>query len=209
MNTEILRPNGTSQYQLWTGIYEGSEPSSNNHTHIDEATTNDFDLVMAWNRTNDTWGLDYYTLPAHSIPADAEISKVNFYARLACKAGRDYATFVYKSGGTAYWQATPNITASFAEYSWERTTNQKTGLAWTRDDITNLLVGVACYFRMDEYKSIYVGQCSQLWIEVHFTGAAAGGWTHITKVNGIASANIAKVNGIAVANIAKVNGIAV
>lgn len=35
------------------------------------------------------------------------------------------------------------------------------------------------------------------------------GWSHITKVNGVASANIAKVNGIAVANIAKINGIAV
>jgi len=48
-------------------------------------------------------------------------------------------------------------------------------------------------------------RCCQYWVEVEY----AAGWTHITKVNGIASANIAKVNGIAVANIAKVNGIAV
>jgi len=46
--------------------------------------------------------------------------------------------------------------------------------------------------------------CCQYWVEVEYEG-----WTHITKINGIASANIAKVNGIAVANIAKVNGIAV
>ncbi len=42
------------------------------------------------------------------------------------------------------------------------------------------------------------------------TGATpAGGWTHIAKVNGVASAGIAKMNGVAVAAIAKVNGVAV
>jgi len=39
--------------------------------------------------------------------------------------------------------------------------------------------------------------CCQYWVEVEYE-EEAGGWTHITKVNGIASANIAKVNGIAV-----------
>ena len=36
-----------------------------------------------------------------------------------------------------------------------------------------------------------------------------GGWTHIAKVNGVASAGIAKINNVAVANIAKLCGTAV
>jgi len=68
---------------------------------------------------------------------------------------------------------------------------------------------VKCYllFYTDNVPSGSAG-CCQYWVEVEYE-EEAGGWTHITKVNGIASANIAKVNGIAVANIAKVNGIAV
>ena len=38
---------------------------------------------------------------------------------------------------------------------------------------------------------------------------AAGGWSNIAKVNGIASASIGKINGIAVASIGKINGVAV
>jgi hypothetical protein len=38
---------------------------------------------------------------------------------------------------------------------------------------------------------------------------AAGGWTKIAKVGGIAATTMAKVNGIAVASIAKLNGVAV
>jgi hypothetical protein len=37
----------------------------------------------------------------------------------------------------------------------------------------------------------------------------ATGWTHIAKINGVASSGIAKVNGVAVASISKVNGVAV
>lgn len=38
---------------------------------------------------------------------------------------------------------------------------------------------------------------------------AAGGWTHISKVNGVASSSLAKVNGVTVANISKINGVSV
>lgn len=41
------------------------------------------------------------------------------------------------------------------------------------------------------------------------TGDEAGGWTNISKVNGVAATDLAKVNGIAVADIAKINGVAV
>jgi len=39
--------------------------------------------------------------------------------------------------------------------------------------------------------------------------AAGGGWTHIAKVNGVASSSIKSVNSVLVASIAKLNGVAV
>lgn len=41
------------------------------------------------------------------------------------------------------------------------------------------------------------------------TEFASGGWTNISKVNGITSSTLSKVNGVAVANISKINGVAV
>lgn len=39
--------------------------------------------------------------------------------------------------------------------------------------------------------------------------ASAGGWSNLTKVNGVASSSLAKVNSTAVASISKINGVAV
>ena len=196
MATETLRPNGNSQTELINSSFD----STNNYTYVDESVTNDSDYVCSI--TSAVWATDLYALPDTAIPAGSTINSITFYARFCEEdGGNDYAKFAYKSGGTVYYSSAPNITTSFATYSWEQNTNQKTSAAWTIDDINALTAGISLYY----WKA--TGRCSQFWLVIDYTEAA--GWTHITKINGIASANIAKVNGIAVANIAKVNGIAV
>ena len=97
------------------------------------------------------------------------------------------------------------------------------------DVVTNDIIGI--YFAVGNIEANYSGGSGYLFVSgdkfgagsssyfladadgklaLYATGTeASGAWTHITKVNGVASANIAKVNGIAVANIAKVNNVAV
>jgi len=201
MATETLRPNGNSQTQLMNN----SGDSTNNYTYVDESVTNDSDYVFS--QTSAAWATDLYALPDTAIPEGSTINSITFYARFCeTDGGNDYAKFAYKSGGTVYYSSAPNITTSFATYSWVQNTNQKTSAAWTIDDINALTAGISLY-RTGDGKSLVVGRCSQFWLVIDYTEAA--GWTHITKINGIASANISKINGIPVANISKVNGVAV
>ena len=198
MATETLRPNGNSQTQLMNS----SSNNTNNYTYVDESVTNDSDYV--WYSAG--WATDLYALPDTAIPEGSTINSITFYARFReGDGGNDYAKFAYKSGGTVYYSSAPNITTSFATYSWVQNTNQKTSAAWTIDDINALTAGISLYGTGG--KSPVVGQCSQFWLVIDYTEAE--GWTHITKINGIASANISKINGIPVANISKVNGVAV
>lgn len=198
MATETLRPNGNSQTQL----INSSDNYTNNYTYVDESVTNDSDYVCS--ETSAAWATDLYALPDTAIPEGSTINSITFYARFCEEdGGNDYAKFAYKSGGTVYYSSAPNITTSFATYSWVQNTNQKTSAAWTIDDINALTAGISLYGVGG--KNPVFGQCSQFWLVIDYTA----GWTHITKINGIASANISKINGIPVANISKVNGVAV
>jgi len=196
MATETLRPNDNGDNSECGGS-DGN--STNNYQLIDESSANDADYVLS--SGDGTWTLDLYNLPSTAIPAGSTISKITFYGRF--KGGtNDTCKFAYKSDGTTYYSSLLTTdSSSFAERSWEQTTNQKTSAAWTIDDINALQVGV--YLYGDKSK---IGFCSQLWIVITYT---EGGWSNIAKRNGIATADIAKINGIAVADIAKINGVAV
>jgi hypothetical protein len=196
MATETLRPNGNSQ----TELINSSDDDTNNYTYVDESVTNDSDYVRSG--TSAAWVTDLYALPDTAIPAGSTINSITFYARFReGDGGNDYAKFAYKSGGTVYYSSAPNITTSFTTYSWVQNTNQKTSAAWTIDDINALTAGISLYWAGGA--GAPGGWCSQFWLVIDY------GWTHITKINGIASANISKINGIPVANISKVNGVAV
>ena len=197
MATETLRPNGNDT----TGLYNNTSNQVNNYSYVDESSANDNDFVH--NLTVfDGYATDLYAFPATAIPAGSTINKITFYARFKHGEGSDYCKFAYKSGGTTYYSSAPNITTSYAEYSWEQTTNQKTSAAFTIDDINALVAGPSLYYT----KSAAGGFCSQFWLVIEYT---ASGWSNIAKYNGVDSADIAKINGVAVADIAKINGVAI
>ncbi len=161
MATETLRPNGNSQTQL----INSNSNYTNNYTYVDESVTNDSDYVNSL--TSAGWGTDLYALPDTAIPAGSMINSITFYARFREEAGgNDYAKFAYKSGGTVYYSSAPNITTSFATYSWVQNTNKKTSAAWTIDDINALTAGISLYWAGG--KSSAVGCCSQFWVEVEY-----------------------------------------
>jgi len=163
MATETLRPNGNSQ----TECYNSDNKQYNNYTYVDETSTNDSDYIYG---LSPQWNTDLYTIPAHSIPAGATINKVTFYARFWSSYGSDLCKFAYKSGGTVYYSSAPDVSNYAAEFSWEQTTNQYTSAAWTRDEITNLLIGVS--LNNTGGKTPEKGFCTQLWIVVDYTEAA-------------------------------------
>jgi len=165
MATETIRPNDNGDLSQCHGS-DGN--NTNNYQLVDESSANDADYVIGMGK----WTVDLYNIPSTAIPAGSTINKITFYARFKDygAVGNDYAKFAYKSGGTVYYSSALNITDSFAEYSWEQTTNQKTSAAWTIDDINALQIGVALYW--EGGKSISAGMCSQLWIIIDYTEAA-------------------------------------
>ena len=161
MATETLRPNGNSQ----TELINSNNNYTNNYTYVNESVTNDSDYV--WSSA--AWATDLYALPDTAIPEGSTINSITFYARFCeVSGGNDYAKFAYKSGGTVYYSSAPNITTSFATYSWVQNTNQKTSAAWTIDDINALTAGISLYGTGGGGKSPVVGRCSQYWVEVEY-----------------------------------------
>ena len=168
MATETIRPNAAGDV---TQLRNSAGNQSNNYSYVDESSANDSDYV--YNKgVIEEWDTDLYNIPSTAIAAGSTINKITFYARFkGGTGGVDYCKFAYKSGDTTYYSSAPNVTSSFAEYSWEQTTNQKTSEAWTIDDINALQIGVSLYVHWYN-KTAHGGYCSQLWIVIDYTEAA-------------------------------------
>ncbi len=213
--TQILRPIGVDSYTFISSNsqYSGYPKTGNNcYQNVDESSKNESDynygyLIGAGQQVYDI----LYTLEEYTGSNSINKVTVKGYYRSAevySPSVHAQARFRIKTGGTVYNDSYFNpSTSAYGLHSKAYTTNPKTSAAWTKEEVNALLAGdsLEAYKSTDNPTKISTARCCQYWVEVEYEE----GWTHITKVNGIASANIAKVNGIAVANIAKVNGIAV
>jgi len=165
MAEETLRPNANGDNSECMG---SDSNQTDNYQLVDEASANDSDYVHS-NGLN-SWTLDLYGMPDTAIPTGSTINKITFYARLSDILSASYASckFAYKSGGTTYYSSAITVSTSWAQKSWEQTTNQKTSAAWTIDDINALQAGVSLY----QADKAAIGMCSQLWIVIDYTEAA-------------------------------------
>ena len=204
--TQILRPIGVNSR---SSAYTGTPSTGNNcYQNVDESSKNEADYNFGYLDSAGQAVYDIlYTLEEYT--GSDSINKVTvkgyyYLAEVDSPSVHAQARFRIKTGGTVYNDSyfDPS-TSAYGLHSKVYTTNPKTSAAWTKEEVNALLAGdsLGTYTSTDKTSN---ARCCQYWVEVEYEG-----WTHITKVNGIASANIAKVNGIAVANIAKVNGIAV
>ena len=212
--TQILRPTGVDSYTYINSQYHGTPSTGNNlYQNVDEASKNEADynygvLSSAGQQVCDI----LYTLEEYTGSDSINKVTVKGYYYLyesGSPVVHSQARFRIKTGGTVYnGSYFDPSTSAYGLHSKVYTTNPKTSAAWTKEEVNALLAGdsLGAYVSSDiKSPKTSVARCCQYWVEVEYIA----GWTHITKVNGVASANIAKVNGIAVANIAKVNGVAV
>ena len=169
-NTEIIRPTGDSSVAC------ARSTGATNYSCVDEAVTDDADYVDG-SSGSDAWVLDLYTLANHST-GSGTINSVSVYGR--CRENdipaQDWVKFALSIGGTTYYSTVVNITPSFDQYSRTWNTNPNTTAAWGSDwaVIDDLIAGVSLY----DYKDSAWGFCSQLWVVIDYTPAAAGGNVH-------------------------------
>ena len=157
---------------------------------------------------------DLFTLPNHS----SEAGVIN-YVRVYHRHRSNYAITMYsqpyvRMGGTDYAGTQVSISTSWATSHTQWATNPNTSLAWTWNDIDNLIAGVKLTGNsvwtpedysdpknpIEGYWTNYAALCTQIYVAVNYTP----GWSG--KMSGVASP--AKVMGVAAANIATVKGVA-
>ena len=201
--TQILRPIGVDSYTFisTSSQYYGTpNTGSNLYQNVDESSKNEADYNYGGFALRGQEVFDIlYTLEEYT--GSNSINKVTvkgyyYLYEYDSPTVHSQARFRIKSGGTVYDDSyfDPS-TSAYGLHSKVYTTNPKTSAAWTKEEVNALLAGdsLGAYSTGGKNPKTSSAQCCQYWVEVEYED-----WTHITKVNGIASANIAKVNGIAV-----------
>jgi hypothetical protein len=172
MATETLRPNAVGDLTEWTAQY----PTPGNHyDKVYEAVADEdatFIVVYSYITTPKT---DLYNIPDSAIPEGSTINSVTVYFRHR----GEYYTYArcaaaMKTGGTQYNGDYETSTSSYVTSSKTWTTNPKTGVAWTVDDINALQIGVVgkrgVYYDFDlgvfYYDNTY---CTQVYVVINYT----------------------------------------
>lgn len=156
MTTETLRPEAAGDLTQWT-------PSAgNNYACVSDQS----DLTYVKTDTNlkeDLYGI------ADLVESNPVISSVKIYVRAKSDT---YASQFHKfriklkTGGTEYDNGTTlTLTGSIVDYSWEKTTNPKTGNAWTKDEVDALQVGQILYANIPPTYYAYV---YEVWVIVTY-----------------------------------------
>ncbi len=109
---------------------------------VDETNPNDNDYIKG---TTLASGSAYrlFNFSPFSIPSGATISDVTIYARAEKLSGTGTpnirAALKINGGSNPYysWATSPTLTNTWATYSFQSTTNPKTGVAWTATDLNS------------------------------------------------------------------------
>lgn len=194
MAIETLRPNAAGDE---TNIHWQYPDSGSHYDKVDEVTP-DEDATWIYESDKTTYYRDLYNLPAHS-EGSGTINHITVYAR-----ARNYATpsqaglkIAMKSGSTVDEGSEETLTTSYVNYSKQWTTNPDTGSAWTWSEIDSLQIGVT--LRGGHTAYYLQTRCTQVWVEVDYTGAGA---TEKTSSDAGAGAD-AKASGNPIATLVK------
>ena len=160
MTLLTLRPNGA-------GVLTQCTPSNvPNWECVNETPASDEDYVYV--AAYVSLKKDYYALPDHTTESGT-INSVKVYGRAWRDSGsgeNDFYVLIY-TGSTEYL-GPKNVLDNFATkvvYNNTWTSNPKTLVAWTWDDIDALQAGVG----LDSSSSSYSAYCSQVYVEVNYT----------------------------------------
>jgi hypothetical protein len=109
--------------------------TTDRYASIDETTADDTDYITG---TTDGGGYALFTFPAFSVPVGSPINYLRIYYRATdASSGNNNIRAAIKVGSTVYntTDSGNNPGPSFNTYSYNFSTNPKTGLAWTINDI--------------------------------------------------------------------------
>ncbi len=131
MATVILRPAGAGHSNGLVGTYD----------MIDEVPPDDGDFVVVGGGT--PWPFGIFTVTAHGLPDGASIDNVTFNFR--GKRNTPVATgwgLYLRLGATYHTGTTRTNVSEFQAFTESYGTHPITGVAWTRDDLTGLEMGL-------------------------------------------------------------------
>ena len=208
MSTLTIRPTGDNwNASTYTWVNQASS-GVNVYASIDEEVLSEVDLATSGGGVEGNYTSTIkYNWADHSAESGT-ISEIVIYAQVkkvvTGSGGTTAQLFLFAPDSDHETEIT--LTTSSAQQHIHMATNPHTASAWTWEDIDALVAGTTFKATGSEAKNYTKCLVYQMYIEVEYSAA---GWSNITKVTGVASADIAKVNGVAVASIAKVNGVAV
>ncbi len=152
----VLRPAGPGGASELT-----TDGCGSNWQCVDEETPDENSTRLE--RSSHHFAVDYYTLedPAAS---GCTITKVTVWARCMRSHTQGGVMLCVFTHSNLYTGADQGLTASWANYSEEWTTNPNTGAAWTWQEIEDLQAGP----RMRGQASHFPAYCTQVWVEVTY-----------------------------------------
>ena len=134
MATITLRPNAAGDLTQLTPYPSAPNWDNVNDTVVNNGTYNK--LVYPATSLDDLYNI------APSGVGIASISQIQIFTRCIATTSSDGINITLKIGGSYYTSSRFNIGTSWESNSWTKTTNPKTGLAWTASDIESLQIGV-------------------------------------------------------------------
>ena len=183
-STEILSPNAAGDETNIASQY----PASNYHwDKVDEATADDDSTYVYSNSTSYT--RDLYNLSNPTGSGTINFIKVHYRFK-RYSAGTGYLTPAIKTGGTVYEGSEDTETAgSYKDGSYQWTTNPKTGVAWTWNDLTNLQAGIKI---KESPGGGHQTRCTQVYVEVNYVSTWDFNLTHTAEIAGYTSTTSGK-----------------
>ena len=162
MTTEYLYPDSAGDETNISNQYPASTYHWDKVDDLQGSPDDDSTYVQA---QSDTYQRDLYNLSAPTGNGTINYIKV-WYRFRQSPTGTAYLTPAIKTGGTAYEGSEDTTGTSWENGSYQWTTNPKTGVAWTWDDLTALQAGIKMH------RSGGTGaRCTQVYVEVDYTAA--------------------------------------
>ncbi len=144
---------------------------ADNYLLVDDPVgSHDSDSTYTYAPVNGTVA-DTFEFAVFTIPAGATINSVTLkgYFRYEVN-GITHLHLRMTIGGTIYPSAEKNPQATYGLESWERTTNPKTTIAWTVDDVNGVGANALQFFGYyNDTLADIVTRCTQIYLEVDYT----------------------------------------
>ena len=162
MATEYLNPNGSGDE---TGLNTQYPTSGSHWDKVDDPVGSPDDDSTRVSSNSTTYQRDLYALSNPTGSGTINWIKV-WYRFKRGTGGTGYLKPAIKTGGTAYEGTEDTETAgNYKNGSYQWTTNPKTGVAWTWDDLAALQAGIS----LKQSSSSYYAHCTQVYVEVDYT----------------------------------------